>query len=225
MVRGFTTATVSITLLIWLATSLNDARAAKDQSRINGESEPQSTSPRSPFNPDFKDEDFDLRDTGPSPNDSFEVLEPDDIPVIKSIELTLDIAKRAINALAEVRDKYNDKGIDDYDTLEEFVSKTEAGKLLEADVQRFGFENITDWNTSISSVGFAYLAIVDDEEAQIRQQISEIQIDPEISADEKEQLVSSLEAMIASANNKSIVRQLMRDAYYSKKIKLLEETE
>ena len=59
----------------------------------------------------------------------------------------------------------------------------------------------------------------------IRQQINEIQSDPEIDAEAKKKMIASLEAMIASDNNKSVIRQLMGDEYYADKLKLLEETE
>ena len=224
MVRRFTIAAVSISLSIWLAASLDVADAAKDQSRIGEEPKPQ-PSPNSPFSPGNDELDLNTPGDNSIPDAPFEILEPDEIPHVKSIELTLDMAKRAIRALDEVHNKYEDQGIADYDTLEEFVAATDAGKRLESDVRRYGFTNITDWNDSISSVGYAYLAVVHDEDEQIRQQISEIQIDPEISAAEKERLVGSLEAMISSANNRSIIRQLMRDDYYAAKLQLLEQTE
>ena len=221
MVRRFTVAAVSISLLLWLAASPERASAVKDQSRI-GEEEKLPPSPTSPFSPDDSEQ---HKDEQPGPAVPFEMLEPADIPIVISVELTMDMAKRAIDALAEVRDKYNDQGIEEYETLEEFVEATPAGKRLEKDVMMFGFKDVTDWNASISSVGFAYSAVVDDEEDEIRQQISEIQIDPQIDAEAKRKMVASLEAMIASDNNKSIIRQLMQDEYYSARLKLLEETE
>ncbi|MDH3741810.1 MAG: hypothetical protein OER56_09455 [Hyphomicrobiales bacterium] len=225
MVRKFTIAIVSINLLFWLAASPEGAGAVKDQSRI-GEEGKLPPSPTSPFSPHGDPEDTPgHHQDKPDPAVPFEVLEPEDIPVVVSVELTIDLAKRALDALAEVRDKYNDQGIDEYETLEEFVRETEAGKRLEKDIRRFGFKDITDWNTSISSVGFAYGAATDNEEDDIRQQISEIQIDSQIDAETKQKMISSLEAMIASDNNKSIIRQLMQDEYYLARLKLLDETE
>ena len=230
MVRVFAALAVSISLSIGLAASPSRSFAAKDQARIgeDPESAPKKSAPLGPHNmfedpPNMEP----IPDGGEDPGQvvPFELLESEDIPVIKTIELTVDIAKRAIDALSEVRDKYNDQGIDEYDTLEEFVSATDAGKRLEADVRRFGFEDITDWNTSITSVGFAYGAVKDGEEEEILQQISEIKADAEIEADAKTQMIASLQAMIASTNNKSIVRQLMQDEYYAAKLKLLDATE
>ncbi|NNE24352.1 MAG: hypothetical protein HKN11_17260 [Rhizobiales bacterium] len=225
MVRKFTIAAVSINLLVWLAASPDGAGAVKDQSRI-GEEDKLPPSPTSPFSPhDDPEVAPEHKQDEPDPKVPFEALEPEDIPVVVSIELTIDLAKRALDALAEVRDKYNDQGIDEYETLEEFVRETEAGKRLENDIKRFGFKDITDWNTSISSVGFAYGAATVNEDDDIRQQISEIKIDPQIDAETKQKMISSLEAMIASDNNKSIIRQLMQDEYYSARLKLLDETE
>jgi hypothetical protein len=88
--------------------------------------------------------------------------------------LTVDAAKRAIDAFAEVRDKYNDEGIENYNSLEAFVAETEAGKRLEADIMAHGFSDITDWNVTIMAVGFAYSAIVYDYAADLRQQIEAV---------------------------------------------------
>ena len=225
MVRKLANAAVSINLLLWLAASTNLANAAKDQSRI-GEDEKLPPSPTSPFSPhQNEDQDEHQGDDQPPASVPFEGTEPIDIAPVTAIELTPDIAKRAIDALAEVRDKYNDQGIDDYETLEDFVSGSEAGKRLEADVKSFGFKDITDWNNSISSVGFAYGALVHNEEEQIRREITDIEQDPQIDAEAKKKMIASLEAMIASDNNKAVVRQLMQDEYYSTRLKLLEEGE
>ncbi len=227
MVLRFAVAAVSISLLIWLAASPNRGFAARDRTRIEDEPRktPSASSPFSPhYDPGGEPDAIDENDD-PGAVVPFEMLEPEDVPDIKTIELTTDIAKRAVDALAEVRDKYNEQGIDEYETLEEFVAETEAGKRLEADVLKFGFHDITDWNTSISSVGFAYSALNNDEESEIRAQINAIRQAPDIEADAKATMITSLEAMIASENNKSIIRQLMQDQYYAAKLKLLDETE
>ncbi len=235
MMRKFTVAAVSISLMVWLSASPNRLLATKDQSRI-GEEPQKSPSTSSPFSPHFvpdnkapkkKPQEPSLPDVPHDPGQvvPFEVLEPEEIPVIKTIELTIDIAKRAVDALAEVRDKYNEDGIDEYETLEEFVAETEAGKRLEADVRRFGFQDISDWNMSIASVGFAFGAVHDGEDEAILQQITTIKEDPDIDAAARAKMISSLEAMIASDNNKSIIRQLMQDQYYAAKLRLLEETD
>lgn len=223
MVHKFIITGVSINLLLGLTASPDSLGAIKDQSRV-GEEENLPPSPVSPFSPDPGDSQ-EHKHEKPGPDVPFEVLGPEDIPVVIAIELTVDLAKRAVDALAEVRDKYNDKGIDDYETLEEFVRETDAGKLLEEDLKSFGFKDVTEWNNSISSVGFAYSAITHNEEDEIRQQIIEIQIDAQIDAEAKRKMITSLEAMIASDNNKSIIRQLMQDEYYSERLKFLEEAE
>ncbi len=227
MVHNYALVAISISVVVWLAASPNLTFAAKIQLRLDGDSEvrPHSDSPFSPHNAPSEDPDALQPSDDPGILVPFEDLEADEIPVIETIELTLDVAQRALNALSEVRDKYNERGIDDYETLEDFVASTDAGKELEADVRRFGFESITDWNRSISSVGFAYSAVQDDEESLIREQIVEIKRDPDIAEDARTKMIASLEAMIASTNNKAIVRQLLDDGYYAAKLRLLDPTE
>jgi hypothetical protein len=143
----------------------------------------------------------------------------------ETVELTIDIAKRALDALAEVRDKYTTEGIENYVTLEEFVAETEAGKRLEADIMAHGFADITDWNVAIMAVGFAYSAIIYDYEADLRQQIEDVRNDPNLDEEMRAQLVAGLTALLPSRGNRIVVQALLDDPTYRDKLRLLQEEE
>ncbi|MGE0210913.1 MAG: hypothetical protein AB7S41_04390 [Parvibaculaceae bacterium] len=153
------------------------------------------------------------------------VLEPDDVPAIATVELTDDSARRAIDGFAAVNDRYNDRGLDEYDTLEEFVEKTDAGKELEAEIKKFGFPNITQWNTTIMAVSFAYSALDEAQEKSVREQIEEVRADKTLDESTRTRMIASLNALIPSTNNKEIVRKLTQEPAYAEKLKLLEEGE
>ena len=167
----------------------------------------------------------------PLPNaDTDTETEPDtmslgDIPEIETVELSADMAKRAVDAFSMVREKYADTAIYEYEDLEEFVDKTEAGKKLEADVRSFGFGNVTEWNTAITSVGLAYSALNEDPSDNVEQQIAEIKADTNLAQDMKDRMVKSLSAMVPSQNNRNVVQELVKDNTYSEKLKLLSEEE
>ena len=148
-----------------------------------------------------------------------------DIPEIETVELTADMAKRAVDAFSMVREKYADTAIYEYEDLEEFVDKTEAGKKLEADVKSFGFGNVTEWNTAITSVGLAYSALNENPSDNVEQQIAEIKADTNLAQDMKDRMVKSLSAMVPSQNNRNVVQELVKDNTYSEKLKLLSEEE
>jgi hypothetical protein len=143
----------------------------------------------------------------------------------ETVELTIDIAKRALDALAEVRDKYTTEGIENYITLEEFVAETEAGKRLEADIMAHGFADITDWNVAIMAVGFAYSAIIYDYAADLRQQIEEVRNDPNLDEEMRAQLVAGLTALMPSRANRIVVQALLDDPIYRDRLRLLQEEE
>jgi hypothetical protein len=143
----------------------------------------------------------------------------------ESVVLTIDTAKRALDALAEVRDKYTTEGIENYLTLEEFVAETEAGKRLEADIMVHGFANITDWNVAIMAVGFAYSAIIYDYAADLRQQIEDVRNDASLDAEMRAQLVAGLTALMPSRANRIVVQALLDDPIYRDKLRLLQEEE
>jgi hypothetical protein len=140
-------------------------------------------------------------------------------------DLTVDAAKRAIDAFAEVRDKYNDAGMENYQSLEEFVAETESGKRLEAEIMEFGFSGIGEWNETIMLVGIAYSAFVYDYAADLRQQIREIRDDPTIDDDMRAQLIAGLNALLPSTTNRIVMQELFNDQDYRDKLRLLEEEE
>jgi hypothetical protein len=167
--------------------------------------------------------------SGDATNGDSEVS-PDDmslgeIPAIQTIELTPDIAKRAVDTFVLVREKYKDSNLEEYENLQDFVDQTPEGKNFEADVKNHGFGSVNEWNTAITTVGFAYSALTDDQTDDVRAQIEEVKKDTSIAQDLKDRMISSLTAMIPSENNRKVVQAMMDEPAYSEKLKLLAEEE
>lgn len=153
---------------------------------------------------------------------------PDDlsfgeIPDVTVIELTDDIARRSIDALALVRDKYKDANLENYESLQDFVDQTDEGKRFEADLKTAGFNTVDEWNVAVTSVSFAYSAITDNLTDDLTNQIAEIEKDTSLAQDMKDRMIKGLRAMIPSENNKAVVQKLIDDPAYSEKLKLLAE--
>ena len=143
----------------------------------------------------------------------------------QTVELTADLAKKAIDAFVLVRDKYADSSIYQYETLEEFVEKTEEGKKFDADIKSFGFASVGEWNIAISTVGLTYTAVSDGPEYDVAAQIEEIKADMTIAKDMKDRMIASLSSLIPSANNTQVIAELMKDQIYKEKLQLLAEEE
>lgn len=211
--------------------------AAKDESRLLTADQlvqqppasepmklPESDSAAPPAGEDLTKPDAGEPAAGPS------VAAPDEmsigeIPDIKSIELTADLARRAIDSYVLVKAKYADTDLESADNLQDFVDKSPRGKDFEADVKAAGFGNVDDWNTAITSLGFAYSGVTDDPTADIKQQIAEITADTSLAQDMKDRMIASLSAMIPSDNNRKIVAEMMKDPVYAGKLKQLEVEE
>jgi len=153
---------------------------------------------------------------------------PDDlsfgeIPDVTVIELTDDIARRSIDALALVRDKYKDANLENYESWQDFVDKTDEGKKFEADIKSAGFANVDEWNVAVTSVSFAYSAITDNLAEDLNTQIAEIEKDTSLAQDMKDRMIKGLKAMIPSENNKKVVQAMIDDPAYTEKLKLLAE--
>lgn len=167
--------------------------------------------------------------TEPDPNQSTDGETPPadevsigEIPVVKMVELTLDTAQKAVDAYVVVKEKYKDAELENFDSLQEFVDRDPLGKNFEADIKLAGFANVTDWNLAITTVGAAYANIIDDQSDDIKQQIDEVEKDPEMAQDMKDRIISSLKALIPSENNQKIVQELIDNPAYTEKLKLLE---
>jgi len=155
---------------------------------------------------------------------------PDDvslgeIPEIKTMELTADIARKAIDSYVLVKTKYAGTDLETSENLQDFVDQNPQGKAFEADIKAAGFATVEDWNTAITTLGFAYTGYTDDPTAEIKQQIGEIEADTALAQDLKTRMVSSLNAMIPSANNRTVVAELIKDPAYAEKLKQLETVE
>ena len=149
-----------------------------------------------------------------------------DIPIVETIELTTDKAKKALDTYVLVRDKYKDAQLENYENLQDFVDQSPQGKAFEADVKAAGFPNVIEWNTAITTLSFAYDNSVNDQTLAIKQQIEELKVDTETAADMRERMTKALQSMIPSENNKKVLEEVKADPAYIDKLKMLEtETE
>lgn len=148
-----------------------------------------------------------------------------DIPVVETVELTVDQAKRAIDAYVLVSEKYKDAELENYENLQDFVDQAPQGKAFEADIKAAGFATVNEWNTAITTLSFALANLGDDQTADIRQQIEEIKADTEMAQDMRERMIAALGAMIPSENNKKVIAELAGDRAYAEKLRQLETDE
>jgi hypothetical protein len=148
-----------------------------------------------------------------------------DLPVVETVELTTDSARKAVDVYLLVRDKYKDAELENYENLQDFVDQAPQGKAFEADVKAASFPSVNDWNTVVTTISFAYANIVDDQTDDIKQQIEEIKADTEMAQDMRDRMITALTAMIPSENNKKIVEEMIKDPVYGPKVKALETEE
>ena len=148
-----------------------------------------------------------------------------DIPVVKTEELKLNTARKALDAYVLVQSKYQDSPLESYEDLQGFVDNDTRGKEFETDIKSFDFLTVDAWNLTITTLSFAYTNVLDDQTADIKEQIEELKVDTEMAKDMKDRMIDSLNAMIPSENNTKVVNELIADPAYADKVKLLESTE
>jgi hypothetical protein len=158
-------------------------------------------------------------DDGDIPPDELSLGE---IPIIETMELTPDIAKRALDSYIAAKQKYSESNLDQYENLQDFVDQTPEGKSFETDIKAVGFANVSDWNLAITTLGLSYGSVIDDQTADLELQIEEVEGDTELAQDIKDRMVKALRAMIPSENNKKVIEELMADPVYGPKLKELD---
>lgn len=145
-----------------------------------------------------------------------------EIPTIETIELTPDIARRALDSYIAAKEKYVDSDFDQFENLQDFVDQTDDGKRFEADIKAAGFANVSDWNLAITTLGLTYTSIIDDQSADLQEQIKEVEEDPQLAQDMKDTMIKALKSLIPSENNRKVIEGLMDDPVYGARLKLLD---
>jgi hypothetical protein len=157
---------------------------------------------------------------GDSPNmDSVSIGE---IPTIEVMELTPDIARRALDSYISAKTKYADADFEQFENLEDFVDQSADGKNFASDVHAAGFASVLDWNLAVTTLGLTYSSVVDDQSADLMLQVQEIEQDDQLAQDMKDKMIKALKALIPSANNKQVVEQMMADPVYGERLKQLD---
>ena len=169
--------------------------------------------------PDSQPDDGAGMDDGDTPTDDLSLGE---IPTIETMELTPEIARRALDSYITAKDKYADSDLDQYENLQDFVDQTEDGKKFEADIKAAGFANVSDWNLAVTTLGLTYGTVTDDTTGELEQQIREVEEDTELAQDMRDKMVKALKALIPSDNNKKIIEDMLADPVYGPKLKQLD---
>ena len=157
-------------------------------------------------------------DEGTSPDE----LSLGEIPVIETMELSPDIAKRALDSYLLTKEKYANTDLEQYENLQDFVDQTPEGKNFEADIKSAGFASVTEWNLAITTLGVIYGSVIDDQTPDLLQQIEEVGQDTELAQDMKDRMIKALKAMIPSGNNKKVIEDLLADPVYGPRLKQLD---
>jgi hypothetical protein len=161
----------------------------------------------------------------PSAADTEGDMSVGEIDTVETEELTPEMARKAIDAYMMVQEKYKDSPLADYQDLQEFVDKDPKGKELDADVKNFGFKDVNDWNLAVTTIGVSYNNQLNDQTAEINQQMADVIADTSIAQDMKDRMIKNFKASIPSENNRKIIEDLSKDPAYAEKIKLFESTE
>jgi hypothetical protein len=154
--------------------------------------------------------------------DEHETVPAEAMPVEK-VELTAEIARKAIDAFMLIEEKYPETFA--YTSYEDFVAKDKAGKAFETDIKSLGFSTVGEWKAVIDTVGDTYQITSEGSDQDIESQIEEVRADKTLPQAERDRILSSLTPFVQSENNKKVIADLLKDPIYGEKLRLLAEEE
>jgi hypothetical protein len=155
-----------------------------------------------------------------APDDSGE---PDLPPAsFTQVDLTPDTARKAVDSLLLIQDKYKDADFGDPSDPEAFAqSMKEAGVLDQvlADLKPYGFTSVEEWARTFMSLWLAGSLILEGQEpADVDKEIAEIEADTSIPQAERDSTVAWLKITRPPEKNMEVVRELFDDPVYKQKL-------
>lgn len=139
------------------------------------------------------------------------------LPKISTVELTDESAKNAIDAYLTLREKYGDK-IPPASEAEAAKEGIAAAADVNSIVTGKGFKDTADWQKAITSVALAQGFAKQGNSADVDKKIAELEANSQIPAAYKQQMLGMLKSMRPSENNMKVVKGLLADPEYAKKI-------
>ncbi len=141
--------------------------------------------------------------------------------VLTQQPLTLDEAKRAIDSLIMLREKYKDQKFKGSQpspagVIEGMKNSAVREKIL-ADLKRFGFDSIEDWVGKFVSTGMAISYVQRNKDGAYDRKIGQIRQNPNMTPEMKKRLLAIMTALIPPKGNAQVARQLLADPEYAKK--------
>ena len=88
-----------------------------------------------------------------------------------------------------------------------------------------GFKSLAEWEVAVGTVSLTFGAVSEGSDFEVPQQIEEVKNDASMSEERKVQLIAWLNSLIPTPNNKAAILEVMKDAGYREKLRLLAEEE
>lgn len=137
---------------------------------------------------------------------------------VPQIQLTERSAKGAIDAYLEMQEKFADEHRSPKTSAEAYAALDGVGEI----VAGHGFASTGDWHAALNSVAIAYAFAKDDKNAsELDASLAKIRDNPQIPDELKRQMIDMIGGVRPSPNNLTVVKALMVDAAYARKLESL----
>lgn len=156
---------------------------------------------------------------GPTPAQAQQPMP--EMQIFDQVELTEDSARRAIDAVILIEEKYDEETLQRLGELDPEDAEGQIPASIANDIRSFGFNEAGEWSTTVRSVGFAYMAIQDDNLAEMEAAIAEIEADTSMPEELRARMLAMFTSMIPSQNNIDVVTALTADPDYAAKLETI----
>lgn len=138
------------------------------------------------------------------------------------VELTADMARRAVDTFLEVQGKYGDNALDDPSdpkAIADTMKNEGIYDKVKSDVTHHGFSGVEDWAKTFTSVGLAASFVREGQDAgSVDRQIADLEKDEAVPQAMKDATIAMLRQMRPSENNIAVAKALLEDPAYKDKV-------
>ncbi len=141
--------------------------------------------------------------------------------VLTQQPLTLETAKRAIDSLIMLREKYRDQKFKGSQPgpagVIEGMKNSAVRERILADLKKYGFDSIEDWVGKFVSTGMAISYVQRNKDGAFDRKIEQIRQNSNMTPQMKKRLLAIMTALVPPKGNAEVARQLLADPEYARK--------
>ena len=136
------------------------------------------------------------------------------LPTVNQVDLTEEMAKNAMLAFRDFKNKYGDAAPPDSDA-QAYVRTMLASSDMQATAREYGFADTNDWYQTLFSFVMAHAVATEGNYEQMKKSMAAIRNNPDLPEEVKKQVAASLGGLLPPEGNIKVARSMAANPDYA----------